>query len=92
MGVATLEFGVCLHSVIIGLTLAVTEDSGFDVLFIVIIFHQVRRAVALRFYGFSRKAVLTSEIDFSRDHNRCLKVSVSVLVSLFASGPPSDQR
>lgn len=43
MGVATLEFGVCLHSVIIGLTLAVTEDSGFDVLFIVIIFHQVRR-------------------------------------------------
>lgn len=42
MGVATLEFGVCLHSVIIGLTLAVTEDSGFDVLFIVIIFHQVR--------------------------------------------------
>jgi len=39
MGVATLEFGVCFHSVIIGLTLAVTEDSEFNVLFIVLIFH-----------------------------------------------------
>lgn len=43
MGVATLEFGVCLHSVIIGLTLAVTGDDEFNVLFVVIIFHQVRR-------------------------------------------------
>ncbi|KWU45093.1 Zinc/iron permease, partial [Rhodotorula sp. JG-1b] len=47
MGVATLEFGVCLHSVIIGLTLAVTEDSGFDVLFIVIIFHQMFEGLGL---------------------------------------------
>ncbi|GAA5862351.1 hypothetical protein JCM3774_002488 [Rhodotorula dairenensis] len=47
MGVATLEFGVCLHSVIIGLTLAVTEDSGFDVLFVVIIFHQMFEGLGL---------------------------------------------
>ncbi|KAG7443574.1 ZIP-like iron-zinc transporter [Guyanagaster necrorhizus] len=38
IGVAILEFGVTLHSVLIGLTLAVNED--FKVLFVVLIFHQ----------------------------------------------------
>ncbi|KAH9056715.1 ZIP-like iron-zinc transporter [Lactarius vividus] len=38
IGVAILEFGVILHSVLIGLTLAV--DEGFKVLFVVIVFHQ----------------------------------------------------
>jgi len=38
IGVAILEFGVVLHSILIGLTLAVNED--FKVLFIVIVFHQ----------------------------------------------------
>jgi zinc transporter 1/2/3 len=38
LGVAILEFGVTLHSVLIGLTLAV--DEGFKVLFVVLIFHQ----------------------------------------------------
>ncbi|KAF8817477.1 ZIP-like iron-zinc transporter [Phlegmacium glaucopus] len=38
IGVAILEFGVVLHSVLIGLTLAVTSD--FTTLFVVIIFHQ----------------------------------------------------
>lgn len=38
IGVAILEFGVVLHSVLIGLTLAV--DEGFKVLFVVIVFHQ----------------------------------------------------
>ncbi|TFK74958.1 ZIP zinc/iron transport family [Pluteus cervinus] len=38
IGVAILEFGVALHSVIIGLTLAV--DPNFKILFVVIIFHQ----------------------------------------------------
>lgn len=38
IGVAILEFGVLLHSVLIGLTLAVTDD--FITLFVVIIFHQ----------------------------------------------------
>jgi zinc transporter 1/2/3 len=38
IGVAILEFGVLLHSVLIGLTLAVTSE--FVTLFIVIIFHQ----------------------------------------------------
>ncbi|GAA5941397.1 uncharacterized protein JCM15063_006086 [Sporobolomyces koalae] len=47
MGVATLEFGVCFHSVIIGLTLAVTEDSEFNVLFIVLIFHQMFEGLGL---------------------------------------------
>ncbi|KAI0703020.1 Zinc/iron permease [Cytidiella melzeri] len=39
IGVAILEFGVLLHSVLIGLTLATTDD--FNTLFIVIIFHQM---------------------------------------------------
>ena len=38
IGVAILEAGVVVHSVIIGLTLAVTDE--FDTLFVVIIFHQ----------------------------------------------------
>jgi len=38
IGVAILEFGVLLHSVLIGLTLAV--DPNFKILFVVIIFHQ----------------------------------------------------
>ncbi|KAH9893317.1 ZIP zinc/iron transport family [Cubamyces lactineus] len=39
IGIAVLEFGVLLHSVLIGLTLAVNDE--FKVLFIVIIFHQM---------------------------------------------------
>ncbi|KAI0060637.1 ZIP-like iron-zinc transporter [Artomyces pyxidatus] len=39
IGVAILEFGVVLHSVLVGLTLAV--DPGFKVLFVVIVFHQL---------------------------------------------------
>jgi zinc transporter 1/2/3 len=39
IGVAILEFGVILHSVLIGLTLAV--DDQFKILFVVIIFHQM---------------------------------------------------
>lgn len=38
LGVAILEFGVIFHSVIIGLTLAVSDD--FTTLFIVLIFHR----------------------------------------------------
>ncbi|KAI0046478.1 Zinc/iron permease [Auriscalpium vulgare] len=39
IGVGILEFGVILHSVLIGLTLAV--DESFKVLFVVITFHQL---------------------------------------------------
>ncbi|PCH38151.1 ZIP zinc/iron transport family [Wolfiporia cocos MD-104 SS10] len=39
LGIAILEFGVLLHSVFVGLTLAIT--SNFKVLFVVIIFHQM---------------------------------------------------
>jgi len=38
VGVAILEFGVVLHSVFVGLTLAV--DPDFKVLFVVLVFHQ----------------------------------------------------
>lgn len=38
LGVAILEFGVALHSILIGLTLAV--DPDFKVLFVVLVFHR----------------------------------------------------
>ncbi|KAF9446107.1 ZIP-like iron-zinc transporter [Macrolepiota fuliginosa MF-IS2] len=38
IGVAILEFGVALHSILIGLTLAV--DENFKILFVVLCFHQ----------------------------------------------------
>ncbi|KZT07469.1 ZIP zinc/iron transport family [Laetiporus sulphureus 93-53] len=38
IGVAILEFGVLLHSIFVGLTLAVNEE--FKILFVVIVFHQ----------------------------------------------------
>ncbi|KAL1945159.1 hypothetical protein VTO73DRAFT_2779 [Trametes versicolor] len=39
IGIAVLEFGVLLHSVLIGLTLAVNDE--FKILFIVLVFHQM---------------------------------------------------
>ncbi|KZT11302.1 ZIP-like iron-zinc transporter [Laetiporus sulphureus 93-53] len=39
LGIAILEFGVLLHSVFVGLTLAV--NANFKILFVVIIFHQM---------------------------------------------------
>ncbi|KAJ7763669.1 ZIP-like iron-zinc transporter [Mycena maculata] len=45
VGIAILEFGVLLHSVLIGLTLAV--DEGFKILFVVIIFHQTFEGLGL---------------------------------------------
>lgn len=45
VGVAILEFGVVLHSIIIGLTLATSDE--FIVLFIVIIFHQMFEGLGL---------------------------------------------
>lgn len=45
IGVAVLEFGVVLHSIIIGLTLAVNDN--FVILFVVIIFHQMFEGLGL---------------------------------------------
>jgi solute carrier family 39 (zinc transporter), member 1/2/3 len=40
VGVAILEFGIVLHSVLIGLTLAVADAEEFKVLFVVLVFHR----------------------------------------------------
>ncbi|BEI82846.1 hypothetical protein CcaverHIS002_0307140 [Cutaneotrichosporon cavernicola] len=45
VAVAVLEFGVILHSIIIGLTLAVSEQ--FIILFVVIVFHQMFEGLGL---------------------------------------------
>ncbi|KAJ1664646.1 hypothetical protein IW140_005634 [Coemansia sp. RSA 1813] len=42
-----LELGICLHSVIIGLTLSVTTGTGFKTLLIAICFHQFCEGLAL---------------------------------------------
>jgi zinc transporter 1/2/3 len=45
LGVAILEFGVALHSILIGLTLAVSDE--FKVLFVVLVFHQMFEGLGL---------------------------------------------
>ncbi|KAK7459651.1 hypothetical protein VKT23_009633 [Stygiomarasmius scandens] len=45
IGIGILEFGVVLHSILIGLTLAVDED--FKVLFVVLVFHQTFEGLAI---------------------------------------------
>jgi solute carrier family 39 (zinc transporter), member 1/2/3 len=47
VGIAILEFGVLLHSVLIGLTLAVTGPDQFVVLFVVLVFHQTFEGLGL---------------------------------------------
>ncbi|KAL5512955.1 hypothetical protein ACEPAH_3353 [Sanghuangporus vaninii] len=53
IGICVLELGVVLHSVLVGLTLAVDED--FKVLFVVLVFHQMFEGLGLG----SRLAYLT---------------------------------
>jgi len=45
LGIGILEFGVLLHSVLIGMTLAV--DPAFKILFVVIVFHQMFEGLGL---------------------------------------------
>ncbi|KAF8311409.1 ZIP-like iron-zinc transporter [Clavulina sp. PMI_390] len=71
IGVAILEFGVILHSVIIGLTLAVND--AFRTLFVVLIFHQMFEGLGLG----SRLAFLTLPPRFAR-----LPTFAAVLYSL----------
>lgn len=39
-GIFVLEFGILLHSVLIGLMLAVTDSADFRVLLVVLVFHR----------------------------------------------------
>ncbi|KAK2865024.1 hypothetical protein FQN49_003987 [Arthroderma sp. PD_2] len=47
LSVALMEAGIVFHSVILGVTLVVSGDSGYTPLFIVIIFHQMFEGLAL---------------------------------------------
>lgn len=46
-GIFILEFGVLFHSIFIGLTLAVTGSSEFNVLYVVLVFHQTFEGLGL---------------------------------------------
>ncbi|KAL5537145.1 hypothetical protein ACEPAF_968 [Sanghuangporus sanghuang] len=59
IGIFILEFGIILHSVLIGLTLAV--DPDFKVLFVVLVFHQMFEGLGLG----SRLAYLTLPIKYN---------------------------
>jgi zinc transporter 1/2/3 len=47
IGIAILEFGVLFHSILIGLTLAVTAAEEFTILFVVLVFHQTFEGLGL---------------------------------------------
>jgi len=47
LSVFLIEAGIIFHSILIGLTLSVSGDSGLIVLFIVILFHQMFEGIAL---------------------------------------------
>lgn len=49
VGIFILEFGILLHSVLIGLTLAV--DPDFKVLFVVVVFHRQFLSILLSFHS-----------------------------------------
>ncbi|KAI5282795.1 hypothetical protein KEM54_002583 [Ascosphaera aggregata] len=46
-GLFVLEFGILFHSVFIGLTLAVTSSDEFNVLYVVLVFHQFFEGLGL---------------------------------------------
>ena len=66
IGICVLEFGVVLHSVLIGLTLAVDED--FKVLFVVLVFH--------------RKSFLLSSLSDHLMRNRLMLVATEIFEGL----------
>jgi zinc transporter 1/2/3 len=47
IGTLILEFGIVMHSIIIGITLGTTDNSAFNTLFIALIFHQFFEGIAL---------------------------------------------
>lgn len=47
VSIVVLEAGILFHSVLVGITLVVAEDSFFITLFVVIVFHQMFEGVAL---------------------------------------------
>ncbi|CAO3655457.1 unnamed protein product [Mucor hiemalis] len=47
IGTLILEFGIVMHSIIIGITLGTTDSSSFNTLFIALIFHQFFEGIAL---------------------------------------------
>jgi zinc transporter 1/2/3 len=48
IGIFILEFGILLHSILIGLMLAVTDSDSFRVLLVVLVFHRTFNITASR--------------------------------------------
>ena len=79
VGIAILEFGVILHSFLIGLTLAVTEN--FKILFIVLVFHRTSPPSSLLSHTLTNSPLTPPKQKHS-------KASASAPVSPTSTSPP----
>lgn len=82
VGILVLQLGIMIHSVVIGLTLAIAQGSEFTSLFVAIIFHQLFEGLSLGI----RIASLPSSDDGGAKYMAVLR---STLVVLFAVTNPA---
>ncbi|KAG2121588.1 zinc iron permease [Suillus clintonianus] len=82
VGILVLQLGIMIHSVVIGLTLAITQGSEFASLLVAIIFHQLFEGLSLGI----RIASLPSSGD---GINKYMAILRSTLIVLFAVTNPA---
>lgn len=82
VGILVLQLGIMIHSVVIGLTLAITQGSEFASLLVAIIFHQLFEGLSLGI----RIASLPSSDDGGTKYMTILR---STLIALFAVTNPA---
>lgn len=82
VGILVLQLGIMIHSLVIGLTLAITQGSEFTSLFVAIIFHQLFEGLSLGI----RIASLPSSDDGGIKYMAFLR---STLIILFAVTNPA---
>ncbi|KAK5167726.1 high-affinity Zn(2+) transporter zrt1 [Saxophila tyrrhenica] len=89
--VTVMEAGIIFHSILIGLTLVVANDSGFISLFIVILFHQMFEGIALgsriamTSAGLARKIVMA--LGFAITTPIGMAIGIGVLSSFNGNDP-----
>ncbi|KAG2036630.1 Zinc/iron permease [Suillus americanus] len=82
VGIIVLQLGIMIHSVIIGLTLAITQGSEFTSLLVAIIFHQL-------FEGLSLGIRIASLPSSDNGGIRYMAILRSTLIMLFAVTNPA---
>ena len=91
-GLIMSEVSICSHSIIIGLTLGVTQSSQFTALFIAIIFHQLLEGVALGSNaseaGLSTRSILLLAATYSITTPIGIAIGIGVRHSLNTNSSP----